>query len=208
MPANYDNSAWFYDRLSRLIYGDALIKAQVWLLQYIPAGSNILIVGGGTGRALEELAKLHPAGLQITYAEISSKMIALAKKRDTGQNEVTFINDAIENISLPASFDVVITAFLFDNFAEPALTKIFRHTHSLLKSGGAWLCTDFQLSGKWWQSFLLGSMLLFFRVLCGVEAIKLPDVQKHFDQNNYRVIAEKTFFKEFVVSKLFIVNCS
>ncbi|CAN5280627.1 class I SAM-dependent methyltransferase [soil metagenome] len=201
MPANYDNSAWFYDRLSRLVYGDALVNAQVWLLPYIPAGANILVVGGGTGRILEELAKIHPGGLHITYAEVSAKMIALAKKRNIGQNRVTFINDAIENIDQPVNFDVVITAFLFDNFTEPTLGKIFNHIHSLLKPGGLWLYTDFQHTGKWWQWLLLRSMLLFFRILCGVEASKLPDVQKHFDQNNCRLIAQKTFFNEFIISK-------
>ena len=37
MAANYDNSAWFYDRLSRVVYGRALIRSQVYLLRYIPA---------------------------------------------------------------------------------------------------------------------------------------------------------------------------
>ena len=72
MAANYDNSAWFYDRLSRLIYGKALVRSQVYLLRYIPAGSIILIAGGGTGWILEEISKLHPSGLKITYVEISS----------------------------------------------------------------------------------------------------------------------------------------
>jgi hypothetical protein len=49
MPANYNNSAWFYDRLSRMVYGRALINAQVYLLQYVPAGASVLIAGGGTG---------------------------------------------------------------------------------------------------------------------------------------------------------------
>jgi hypothetical protein len=36
MPANYDNSASFYDRLSRLVFGKALVNAQAWLLPQIP----------------------------------------------------------------------------------------------------------------------------------------------------------------------------
>ncbi len=55
MAANYNNSAWFYDSLAGLVYGKALVKAQVYLLQYIPADSNILIVGGGTGWILMNL---------------------------------------------------------------------------------------------------------------------------------------------------------
>ncbi|HEY2583916.1 MAG TPA: methyltransferase domain-containing protein, partial [Mucilaginibacter sp.] len=101
MAANYNNSAWFYDKLSGMVYGRALINAQVYLLQYIPEGAHVLIVGGGTGWILEEITKIHPSGLQITYVEIAADMIALSKKRNTGNNKVVFINEAIENVSLP-----------------------------------------------------------------------------------------------------------
>src|SRR5690242_776268 len=108
MAANYNNSAWFYDRLSRLVYGKALINAQVYLLGFIPTASKILIAGGGTGWILEELSKIHPSGLDITYVEISANMTALSQKRQTGQNKVIFVNDAVENVKLAADFDVVI----------------------------------------------------------------------------------------------------
>jgi ubiquinone/menaquinone biosynthesis C-methylase UbiE len=203
MPANYNNSAWFYDRLSRMVYGKALIRAQVYLLKHIPTNANILIAGGGTGWILEELTKLHPSGLKIKYVEVAPKMMLLSKKRNAGNNEIIFINDAIENISLSADFDVVITPFLFDNFTEQTLKKVFNHVHTSLKTGGIWLNTDFQLTGKWWQKILLKSMFLFFKVLCNIEASQLPDTEKRFMQHSYQVIAQHTFFKDFIVSKVF-----
>src|SRR3569833_2127388 len=112
MAANYNNSAWFYDKLSRLIYGGALIKAQVYLLDNIPAGSKILIAGGGTGWILEEIAKLYPSGLKINYVEVSAKMIALSRKRISGENNVDFINAPVEDVPLPTDYDVVISPFL------------------------------------------------------------------------------------------------
>src|ERR1700722_7934923 len=114
MSANFNNSAWFYDALSRLVYGRALINAQLFLLKFIPANSKVLIAGGGTGLILEEITNLHPAGLNITYVEIAPKMMRLSEKRNTGSNAVTFINAAIENVTLTKDFDVVITPFLFD----------------------------------------------------------------------------------------------
>jgi ubiquinone/menaquinone biosynthesis C-methylase UbiE len=201
MPANFNNSAWFYDRLSRLVYGKALIGAQVYLLQCVLPNSNILIIGGGTGWILEELTKIHPASLNITYAEVAPKMIALSQKRNIGNNHVVFINDAIENIALAPDFDVVITPFLFDNFTEQTTSKVFNHIHSLLKPGGLWLNCDFQLSGKWWQNILLKSMFLFFRIVCKIEASQLPDIEKHFATHNYKCIAQQTFFGDFIISK-------
>ncbi|MDB5008087.1 MAG: class SAM-dependent methyltransferase [Mucilaginibacter sp.] len=200
MSANYNNSAWFYDRLSRVIYGRALIKAQIYLLKFIPANAAILIAGGGTGWILEEIAKRHPSGLDITYVEVAPNMMALSKKRNAGSNKITFINNAIENISLPHNFDVIITPFLFDNFTEQTLQKVFEHIHPSLKTNGLWLNTDFQLTGKWWQKALLKSMFLFFKILCNIEASKLPDIEKHFTQHGYKAISQQTFFKDFIIS--------
>jgi ubiquinone/menaquinone biosynthesis C-methylase UbiE len=201
MASNYDNSAWFYDHLSRVIYGKALIRAQVYLLNYIPAGAaSILIVGGGTGWILEEIAKLRPSGLRITYVEISAKMMAFSRKRNAGNNEVTYVNEAIENVNEQTQYDAVFTPFLFDNFTAQTLQKVFNHIHNRLRSDGVWLNTDFRPTGRWWQSFLLRSMILFFRIICRIEATKLPDIEKCFEQHSYRIINQKSFFGEFILS--------
>jgi ubiquinone/menaquinone biosynthesis C-methylase UbiE len=203
MAANYNNSAWFYDALSRLVYGKALVNAQVWLLHFVPKNTNVLIVGGGTGWILEELTRLQPSGLNITYVEVSANMIALSEKRITGNNQVFFINNAIENVVLPSDFDVIITPFLFDNFTEQTLDRVFNHIHKLLKPKGLWLNCDFQLTGKWWQNVLLKSMFVFFRVICSIEASKLPQIEKHFTESGVTVIDQKLFFGAFVRSAVY-----
>jgi ubiquinone/menaquinone biosynthesis C-methylase UbiE len=200
MAANYDNSAWFYDRLSRLVYGKALVRAQVYLLKHIPESSDILIAGGGTGWILEEIAKVHPSGLTITYAEISSNMMALSKKRNAGGNKVIFINEPVENIDSDKFYDLVFTPFLFDNFTEETLQAVLAHLHNRLKPGGIWLNTDFRSTGKWWHTFLLKSMILFFRLICGIEAKKLPGIEGQFERHQYKVIDQKSFFGEFILS--------
>ena len=203
MAGNYDNSASFYDSLSRLVFGRALVNAQVYLLPYIPKNATILIIGGGTGWILDEITKLHPSGLAITYVEISANMMALSRKRNTGGNKVVFINKAIEQAELSPVFDVVMTPFLFDNFTEEHLPGAFDHINGALKPGGLWLYTDFQLTGRWWQYLLLKSMLLFFKVLCAVESWRLPDVAKQFGNLGYTAVEEKSFFKDFVVSRVY-----
>jgi ubiquinone/menaquinone biosynthesis C-methylase UbiE len=202
MRGNYDNSAAIYDNLSRLVFGKALVVAQVHLLSHIPANSNVLIIGGGTGWILEEITKLNSSGLNISYVEISEKMTDISRKRNVGNNRVTFINKPIQQIMLNQQH-VIITPFLFDNFTETNLHPLFAHIHSMLKPGGLWLNTDFQLTGKWWQYILLKSMLLFFKVLCGVESWRLPDVEKQFNEYEYRIIEAKTFFSNFIVTKMY-----
>jgi ubiquinone/menaquinone biosynthesis C-methylase UbiE len=203
MAANFNNSAWFYDRLSRLVYGKAIINAQLYLISHIKPGSKILIVGGGTGWILEEITKRYPSGLQITYVEVAAAMMALSQKRDISNNEVVFINDAIENANLTADFDIAITPFLFDNFTEQTLKSVFNQIDHLLKPGALWLNCDFQLTGKWWQVFLLKSMFLFFRVICGIEASRLPEIVVCFDLKKYNIVAERAFFGNFIVARVY-----
>ncbi|MBK0380397.1 class I SAM-dependent methyltransferase [Mucilaginibacter segetis] len=198
MGGNYDNSAPFYDRLSRLVYGNALINAQSCFLSLIPPNSRILIVGGGTGYILEKITDIHPAGLFITYVEISAKMTAIAQKRNIKNNTVSFINKAIEDTNIADEFDVVITPFLFDNYTDEYLPKMFGSIHQMLKPGGIWLNTDFQLTGKWWQYLLLNSMIIFFKLLCGVESWRLPHIQKQFAQHRYKLTNQQCFYGDFV----------
>ncbi|WP_448701155.1 class I SAM-dependent methyltransferase [Mucilaginibacter sp. AW1-3] len=198
--ANYDNSARFYDKLSRMVYGKALVTSQVYLLQFIPPGASVLIVGGGTGWILEEITKLHPSGLKITYIEISAKMTALARGRNVAGNQVTFINQPVEEVNSNENFDVIITPFLFDNFSELTMQKVFTHLHAQLKPKGLWLFTDFQLTGKLWQSVLLKSMYYFFSILCGIETTTMPDIESQFVKYGYKKTAVKTFFGEFIIS--------
>lgn len=201
MTSNYDNSAIFYDQLSRLIFGDALVKAQVYLLRFVRPNSSVLIVGGGTGWILEELSAIHYSGLQITYVEISSQMTALAQKRHTGINKVTFVNEAIENTTLSTLYDVVITPFLLDNFTEATLQKTFSHIHRQLKPKGLWLCSDFQITGSLWQKLMLKTMYLLFKVVCRIETLKKPDIEAQFVKHGYRPLTSKTFYGDFIISK-------
>lgn len=203
MTSNYDNSAFFYDRLSQIIFRQALVKAQVYLLQFILPNSSILIIGGGTGWILEELTNIHYSGLDITYVEISTKMTMLAKKRNTGINKVTFINEAIENMPIDKQYDVVITPFLLDSFTEDTLEKTFAHMHQQLKPKGLWLICDFQLTGKLWQALLLKTMYFFFKVICRIETFTMPAIENQFTKRNYIKLSNRTFYGDFIISCIY-----
>jgi ubiquinone/menaquinone biosynthesis C-methylase UbiE len=203
MAANFNNSAWFYDQLARLVYGRALVNAQVYLIQQITENSRVLIVGGGTGWILEQISMIHPKGLDMVYVEISANMMALSQKRNIGGNKVVFVNDAIENADLLPGFDFVLTPFLLDNFTEENLRILFNSIDKLLKKDGTWLNASFQLTGKWWQWVLLKTMFVFFRLICNVEASKLPDIGRRFADNEYTLVEQKGFFGDFMGSRVY-----
>jgi ubiquinone/menaquinone biosynthesis C-methylase UbiE len=203
MAANYDNAAWFYERLSKLVFGQAQVKAQEYFLNQIKPQSEILIIGGGTGQILESLSRLYPSGLIITYAEISANMISLSRKRKVSQNQVDFITGDIGAINFKQTYDVVITAFLFDNFSGAKLAKVFPLIDAQLKQNGLWLDTDFQLTGPLWQNVMLASMYAFFKLLKAVEVRKLPNVRHTFSQYKYQLNHEKAFYGNFIVSRAY-----
>lgn len=203
VASDYSNAAWFYDRLSRVVFGQTLVKAQIHFLSAIPPHSNILIAGGGTGQLLESIAAIHSQGLKITYAEISAKMIARAQRRNAGQNQVTFINEGVEHISADDKFDVVITAFLLDSLNPQIFSPVFYHMHSLLRLGGIWLNTDFQLTGKWWQKPLLKSMYFFFRLMGCTDTISLPQIARAFRRTGYEVVEERSFYGDFILASVY-----
>ncbi|MGN6568322.1 MAG: class I SAM-dependent methyltransferase, partial [Flavipsychrobacter sp.] len=185
---DYDPIAGLYDRLSYLFFGNAQRRAQTFFLKDIPLNSRILIVGGGTGWILEEIAKQHPGGFDITYVELSGKMIELSRRRNVGQNAVHFINESIEAFSTAETFDVAITAFLFDNFSEQHARSVFLQIHSLLKPGGLWLVSDFdaeQANHHLWQRAMLAAMYFFFRLVCRVEAKELVRLKPLYADNGY-----------------------
>ncbi len=206
MVNNYDRIASHYDRLSRLIFGKSIVRAQQLLLPFINSPARVLVVGGGTGWILEEMAKIHPSGLRIDYVEISSNMLDLARKRDVRNNEAAFIHAAIEDYAAPTAYDVVITPFLFDNFSPERAQVVFQKLDNRLKNGALWLFTDFYIDkgiSRLWQKALLQSMYVFFKNISHVEADQLPDMQRLFDFHHYRQAFETYRFGHFIRSAVY-----
>jgi ubiquinone/menaquinone biosynthesis C-methylase UbiE len=206
MQDNYDNIAFAYDDLSRLIFGKAQINAQTALLPYIKNGDRILIAGGGTGWILDEITKIHPAGLEIVYIESSHKMISRSEKRYSGLNKITFIQQPVEDIHLNQNFSVIITGFFFDNFELRKAESIFNYLDSLLDSGGRWLFIDFKSNpGKRyiWQHLMLKLMYFFFRLVCKIEATHLADMAPIFKRADYKTIFEKSGYGNFIHSTVY-----
>lgn len=204
MKGNYNSIASYYDRLSKIVFGRAIVNAQQFLIDFIRPGSTVLIVGGGTGWMLEEITKKHSSGLNITYIEASEKMMELSQKRDFCANKVDFINRPIQEVQLKNRFDTVITSFLFDNFSAATSLQVFKQIDDQLLVGGSWLFCDFQLKDdQLWQKLLLKLMYSFFKLTCNIEADRLPDTNTLFDRYHYKKKLLKTFYHDFICSSVF-----
>ncbi len=198
---NYDPIARYYDWLSRLFFGRSEIDAQVGMLKYVAAGSRVLIVGGGTGWILEELAAIHPAGLRIVYVEPSGKMMDLSRNRNYGENDVVFVQLPVEQWVTEERFDVILTGFVFDNFTADRTGFVFRLLDGLLRGGGYWLFAEFCLQkgvGKFWQALMLKTMYWSARLVCRVEASQLTDAEPLFAAAGYRQLERAYYYARFI----------
>jgi len=199
LKRSYDTIAFIYDRLARLVFGSTLIRAQQYLLvNTISPGGSILIVGGGTGWILEEITFIQASGLNITYVDASAKMVALAKKRNTGANKVTFIALPIQQVVIDDVYDIVLTPFFFDNFTNEDAQEIFSSIDRSMNRGGVWLYCDFNKTTVFWQKTVLKIMYFFFRISCGIKTDKLPDMGSCFAKHGYQLKNQKTFLNGFI----------
>ncbi|AZI24326.1 methyltransferase domain-containing protein [Pedobacter sp. G11] len=206
MINNYDKIANYYDSLSRLVFGKSQLNAQINQLKNITKNSSILIVGGGTGWILEEIGKRHPSGLKITYVEISAKMLKLSKDRDYGANSVLFIHSSIEDFNLEDHFNIILTPFLFDNFAQERCHLVFQKLDVRLNKDGLWFLVDFTTqpkSGKWWKKLFLKVMYKFFGLISDVEASNLVDMSPYFNDAGYKIIEERSYYGQFIKALIY-----
>jgi ubiquinone/menaquinone biosynthesis C-methylase UbiE len=186
-----------------LFYGQSETNAQVEQLEWVHSGDRLLIVGGGTGWILEKIAALFPAGLEITYIESSLRMMELTKKRNWAQNKVDFFTGSIQEWRGTGEFDCILTGFFFDNFKEADASRIVEQLTGHLEKGGFWLETDFYYPrgrGKLWQAVLLRAMYVSARLICGVEAKRLPDMEWIFSAQGYRVQRTSFHYQRFIRS--------
>lgn len=198
---NYNKIASFYDALAKLVFGQAQIDAQKDQLAYLNPGDKILIVGGGTGWILDEIAKLFPQKTTVDFVEASAKMIAIAKKRRVSYGLVAFINIPIEEFRPNKKYDVVITSFFFDNFNQEHAKKNFSIIDNCLKKNGLWFFSDFyvrQINKTTWKSLMLKVMYLFFNLTANVEAKRLVSMQSVFKDNGFEAVTERWHYKRFI----------
>ncbi|MDF3077429.1 MAG: methyltransferase protein [Sphingobacteriaceae bacterium] len=204
MNIDYDPVAPFYDRLAALVFGKSQVNAQKWLLQFIKPESRVLIVGGGSGWILEEIAVEHQQGLHIVYVEKSAKMLALSQQRSCGRNLVEFVHSDISNFKSEQSFDAVFTGFLFDNFPQQLAGEVFNSLSAQLLPGGLWLYADFEQNSntKTVHKLMLKAMYWLFRVLCKVETSQLPHMNSSFEKG-YETLKQRRFYSGFITSRAY-----
>lgn len=204
----FDRIAPVYDWLSGLVFGDALDQSQLTFLGPICNGSDVLMIGGGTGKALETLLS-RTEGCKVWYVEASSEMIARTRQRiGARSSNVIFIHGNEDSIPAHAQFDVVITGFFLDLFPEEKVAVLARKIGHHLREDGSWLITDFVGRRKWWHRLLLWGMYKFFTLTCGIEGRRLPGWEYEVGRNGFTEKHARLYFGHFIKSSVWLKSFS
>ena len=102
--------------------------------KYAPNARNLLNLGCGTGKHDELLAQ---AGYEVTGVDLSSQMIAIAKKNNKSP-KCTYVHGDARNLSLEKKFDVVLSLFhvLSYQTSNEDVLNFMRSAYKNLNDGG------------------------------------------------------------------------
>lgn len=109
----------------------------------LPAQAKVLDLGCGSGRDAEYLTR---AGLQVIGVDLSSALIAEAKKR---RPNIDFRVMDMERLDFPEhDFDAVWSKLAILHVARERLPAILRTVHAVLKPGGVCMMETKQGAGE------------------------------------------------------------
>lgn len=188
----YNRIARYYDDLAGLVFGKGIFDSQYYYFKFIPQGSKVLILGGGTGWVLVELLKVSPTS-EIWYIDSSIQMIQLASNKVGDTHQVHFINGTEVEIPAQINFDVVVTNFFLDGFSENELPHLMSTIERNLNSNSIWLAADFIHSNKLQHKFILWIMHLFFRHVANHPNQYLMDWEGALCNGSWRVERNQLF---------------
>jgi len=157
------------------MFGNKLNQAAEFHFNTIKPGERILLVGGGTGKILENL----PHHCHVTYIDSSSHMLRKAQKVNY-DGDVDSIHDDIRSWRSQTSFDVIIFPFILDLFEDTEIHAILQQIISVMAPKGRLLVSDFYPTRKVSRlknRILLRSTLLFFKVLTGHKLKDVPNIK-------------------------------
>jgi SAM-dependent methyltransferase len=188
-PPNFDLIARLYRWFEYLTLGKALENCRNHFLPQLLDRRHALVLGDGDGRFLAQLLKQNP-NVHADAVDISAAMLQLLRQRCKAAtpNAVVRLHTHHANaITVPLQqrsvgyerrYDLVVTHFFLDCFAEPELNTLISRIAPTLAPGALWLISDFcippgpmRLPAK----LLIRSLYLAFRLLTGLRTTRLPD---------------------------------
>jgi demethylmenaquinone methyltransferase/2-methoxy-6-polyprenyl-1,4-benzoquinol methylase len=193
---NYDRIARWYGLLSHLYSLGQIRACKRSQTLAIAPGDRVLYTGAGGGEDALMAARI---GAQVTVLDLSPRMVALAgaRFREAGLAVELLCGDVLEH-GREGWYDVVVSNFFLNVFAEPVMEAVLRHLVRRLRPGGRLLIADFAPCGRNPALNLLrrayfGLAVLTFRLVAGNALHPLYDYRRLFPGAGLRLEATRGF---------------
>ena len=167
--------------------GTALSRARqnyIDCLCFQGRSAKVLLVGEGNGSFLVPFLRRYPQA-RVTVVDESPEMLAVARKRCEASgldcSQVVFKVIDLLAVPLPAGpYDLIVTHFFFDNFAESDVSHLVQLIAAESTQQAQWLVADFYMPRSGWRSLRarvwLSFLYLFFAKIAEVPVSQLPEV--------------------------------
>jgi ubiquinone/menaquinone biosynthesis C-methylase UbiE len=152
--AGHDWLLPFYDPITKLIGGEAVRRALLGQAELRP-GQHVFEVGCGTGALTTMIKRLHP-DVEVVGLDPDPKALARARRKAAAAGvSIRFDQGFGGELPYPeASFDRVLSAFMFHHLPADEKGKTLREVRRVLRPGGEFHMLDFEGSEDGGHGFL------------------------------------------------------
>lgn len=182
-----------------MVFGKALINAQVKALADLKLPCNLLIAGGGDGEILKYLADFKG---ELDYVEISPKMIQLAKSKT--ELRIHWHIQDIFTFDTERKYDVIFLPFLLDNFSSSETKALIKRLAVWLKPSSNVIISDYTEKPNLWQRLILKLMYIFFKIVAGVNVSNIPPIESIMERSGFKKESESFHYGRFIETKVYV----
>lgn len=208
----FDRLSRCYGPLTRLFPGDGIVASQRVFLEDVGGCSRALVVGGGSGRFVQELLASGFAG-QVLNVDVSPRMLERTRRRlerraPQALSRVECRVGGVDSLRPAERFDLLCTHCFLDLFGDPQLRRVIARLDTSLTRDGIWWCSDFAPPAggpvrRRAQQLTLAALYGFFRTTCSIDASRLPPIESELRRHGYAAVQRREFGAGWLWSALY-----
>lgn len=209
MRASHDAISNWYDFFGHVCSGGRIYESQVSLIPHLPKRcEHILIPGCGNGKFLIPLLE-NITFSSLTIIDSSAIMIENAKQNSLNwEHQIKYIHAEFNTNELDQDYDLICAPYFLDLFEDSLCTEMVFDLYSLLKPGGLFLCSDFDLTSgihnrPFWSKIYIRFLYEVFFLTTGMLTKDLPRVFENFDKLGMDLVAEDYFMCSIIHSAIY-----
>lgn len=192
IKAHFDAVSAEYDKQRRQFIPcfDDFYRLPAAFLDFAGESPRVLDLGCGTGILSSFILARFPKA-RVTLADVSEKMLELARKRFAGMDNIEYVVGDYATYEFAGGFDMVVSALSIHHLPDDAKRRLYAKCYRLLADGGIFLNADQVKSSNgeverrisaMWAEIIADSGLSAEEIKAGRERMKFDDPSTLEDQ--------------------------